>query len=99
MIWLFPSPNWHRTVEPLCFVTAARFAHEMVPFFVEASTVVATQMLEHPLRCRVVHATLRRALLPRFPYCIFYRVDQDHVVVLAALHGSRDPSDRLDRRP
>ena len=64
-----------------------------------AVDVVLEQTLEHPLRCRVVHATVRRALLPRFPYCIFYRVDQDHVVVLAVLHGRRDTSDWPDHRP
>ena len=67
--------------------------------FVVTVDVMLEQIHEHPLRCRVVHAALRRALLPRFPYSIFYCVDHDHLVVLGVLHGSRDPSVWLDRRP
>lgn len=59
--------------------------------FVAAVDVSIEQILEQPLRCRVVHPALRRALLPRFPCCIFCREDQDQVLVLAVLHGSRDP--------
>ncbi len=67
--------------------------------FVAAVDVALEQILEHPLRFRVAHAPWRRALLPRFPYCTFYRADQEQVLVLAVLHGSRDPSHRLGRRP
>ena len=33
----------------------------------------------------------RRALLVRFPYAVYYRVDRDVVDILACLHGSRSP--------
>jgi plasmid stabilization system protein ParE len=45
----------------------------------------------HPLRFRVVRSTLRRALVQRFPYAIYYRVVGDLVLVEGFLHGSRDP--------
>jgi len=38
-----------------------------------------------------VHGEVRRALLSRFPYAIFYRVESKRVVVLAVLHTARDP--------
>lgn len=38
----------------------------------------------------VVRARIRRAVLRRFPYLVFYVVDQE-IVVLACLHASRDP--------
>jgi len=38
-----------------------------------------------------VHGEVRRALVSRFPYGIFYRVESKRVVVLAVLHTARDP--------
>jgi plasmid stabilization system protein ParE len=34
---------------------------------------------------------LRRRRAPRFPYAIFYRVDDDQITVVAVCHTSRDP--------
>jgi plasmid stabilization system protein ParE len=53
---------------------------------------------DHPLRHRVVHRNTRRALLKRFPYGFYYRVDDEVVVVLAFIHGSRHPRSWLRRR-
>jgi len=33
----------------------------------------------------------RRALLRRFPYAVYYRIEGDVIDVLACLHGSRSP--------
>jgi plasmid stabilization system protein ParE len=35
---------------------------------------------------------VRRALVKRFPYSVFYRVYNDRVEVLAVFHNRRDPS-------
>lgn len=40
----------------------------------------------------VVHRSLRRAKVRKFPYNIFYRILPDRVEVVAVLHGRRDPS-------
>jgi plasmid stabilization system protein ParE len=34
----------------------------------------------------------RRAILRRFPYFLYYRIDRDGVDVLACLHSSRSPT-------
>ena len=39
----------------------------------------------------VVHQHVRRALLRRFPYGVFYVVEGSAVVVLAVFHCQRDP--------
>jgi plasmid stabilization system protein ParE len=39
----------------------------------------------------VVRARIRRAVLRRFPYLVFYVVDRE-IIVLACLHASRDPN-------
>ena len=37
------------------------------------------------------HGEVRRAVVSRFPYAIFYRVEARRVVVLTVLHTARDP--------
>lgn len=46
---------------------------------------------EGPLQFPVVHRKLRRAGVRRFPYGIFFEVEESRVVVIACLHGRRDP--------
>ena len=49
------------------------------------------RITEFPLASPVVHRATRRYLLARFPYCLFYRVVGDGLVVVALLHAARDP--------
>jgi plasmid stabilization system protein ParE len=49
------------------------------------------RIASHPESYPVVHRTVRRALLRRFPYCIFYVPESEHVVVIGCLHARRDP--------
>jgi toxin ParE1/3/4 len=44
-----------------------------------------------PERWPVIHREVRRCLVKRFPFAIFYRVGSDVVTVLAAAHTSRRP--------
>jgi len=39
----------------------------------------------------IVHRDVRKALVRRFPYAVFYRVRAGRVVVLAVFHAKRDP--------
>jgi len=38
-----------------------------------------------------VHGEVRRAVVSRFPYAVFYRIETKRVVVLTVLHTARDP--------
>jgi plasmid stabilization system protein ParE len=38
-----------------------------------------------------VYGDVRRALVSRFPYAVFYRVERRQVLVLTVLHTARDP--------
>jgi plasmid stabilization system protein ParE len=38
-----------------------------------------------------VHGDVRRAIVSRFPFAVFYRVEASRIVVLAVLHTARDP--------
>jgi plasmid stabilization system protein ParE len=44
-----------------------------------------------PRMYAMVFRDVRRAKIRRFPYLIYYRVQQDRIEVIAVLHGSRDP--------
>lgn len=46
-----------------------------------------------PLQYQDVRSGVRRALLRRFPYVVYFAVEPDVVVVLAVLHASRDPAE------
>jgi plasmid stabilization system protein ParE len=40
----------------------------------------------------LIHGPMRRALLRRFPYCIFYVVEAERVVIHGCFHARRDPA-------
>ena len=39
----------------------------------------------------MVYKNQRRAILRRFPYCVFYIIEDERIVVTAVLHAKRDP--------
>jgi plasmid stabilization system protein ParE len=46
---------------------------------------------ENPHIFPVVHRNTHRAIIHRFPFGVYYRVEDDLIVVVAAMHGSRHP--------
>lgn len=48
----------------------------------------------NPLLYPRVEADIRRASLRRFPYSLFYVIDDDKVQVLSCFHQHRDPKNR-----
>ena len=46
----------------------------------------------NPRMHRVVLGDIRKAIVTRFPYCVFYRPDPGRVEVIAVFHTSRDPA-------
>ena len=45
----------------------------------------------NPLAHPAVHGEVRRALVRRFPYGVFYLLEERTIVVLAVFHAQRDP--------
>lgn len=43
------------------------------------------------------HRNVRRALLRKFPYGIFYLIEADRLIVLACFHARRDPKQWQER--
>ena len=47
---------------------------------------------ENPKRSPRVHGEVRRAVTKRFPFGVFYLMEDDCIVVVAVIHASRDPA-------
>jgi plasmid stabilization system protein ParE len=46
---------------------------------------------KNPFACPLIYRNVRRKLLPRFPYGLFYLVENELIFVVACFHVKRDP--------
>ena len=58
-----------------------------------ASEVRATiqKILVSPSRWRVLEEDVRRCLVRVFPYSVLYTVEADFILIIAIMHGKREP--------
>jgi plasmid stabilization system protein ParE len=68
-------------------VRDASLAHR----FVEAIEDAIRRIVESPLSWRVVDDDVRRCLTRHFPYAVLYTVDGDDILIVAIMHGHREP--------
>lgn len=60
--------------------------------FLRAVDAIFASIRRHPLAFPIVYKQMRRALLRRFPYGIFYIVeDSSKIAVLGCFHAKRHP--------
>ena len=59
--------------------------------FVEAGDDALASIIRNPLAYPVIRNVVRRTLTKRFPYGVFFLVEDETVVILAILHQARDP--------
>ena len=59
--------------------------------FLDEVLGVCETISENPHMYPVVHRHTRRAVIHRFPFGIYYRVEKESIVVVAVMHGSRHP--------
>ena len=67
--------------------------------FLDAIGVVLDAIAVRPSAFAVVHRDLRRALVPRFPYVVLYRLASDRVIVVACMHAKQSPRRWTAREP
>ena len=59
--------------------------------FTAALADILQRIAERPLLFRRAHNEIRRAVLARFPYAVYFRVHGSEIIVLA-VHGRQDPA-------
>ncbi len=66
--------------------------------FLDEVRAAYDRVADSPLAYQTLRSGIRRALVRRFPYAIYFTVEGNVVVVLAVLHVSRDPAEWQRRR-
>jgi plasmid stabilization system protein ParE len=66
--------------------------------FLEVLDATVARVEDNPFQYQEVHKGIRKALMPRFPYSILFRVTDDEIVILACFHARRDPRRWQSRR-
>lgn len=65
--------------------------------FLDAIAAAMRELARDPERERHYHRNFRRALLPRFPYKIFYQLIGERIVDFRVLHAKQEHAQRLSR--
>ena len=65
--------------------------------FVDEIELGIQHILEYPRAWPVVEQDVRRHLITRFPYGIYYTVENDYILIIAVMHMSRKPGYWKDR--
>ncbi len=60
--------------------------------FVAEVDAALSRVAANPSQQEVLHRGTRRAMVHRFPYGVFYRVEEDAIVVFCVIHLHRDPA-------
>lgn len=59
--------------------------------FVSCVEDAINQILEAPLRWRVLEDDVRRCLVRIFPYAVLYTIEPEFVLIVAVMHCHREP--------
>jgi plasmid stabilization system protein ParE len=60
--------------------------------FLDELRATYNRIADGPFKYQELRAGIRRALLKRFPYAIYFAIEAEIIVVAAVLHASRDPA-------
>jgi plasmid stabilization system protein ParE len=66
--------------------------------FLDAVTATLKRIENNPQQFPLVYGDKRRALLKRFPYGLYFRVEPTVAVVVGCFHGHRNPKAWQSRR-
>ena len=66
--------------------------------FMESIDEALSRILTNPDQYPIVYRSLRRYVVRRFPFAIFYEVASGEVEVIAVFHSRRDPERWKSRR-
>jgi toxin ParE1/3/4 len=89
---------------------ARRDALEAFRYYEERQTGLGARFRDHldvaisriqrsPERYPLVYRNLRRTLVDRFPYLVFYQMAEDSLLVVAVMHARQNPKTWMSRAP
>jgi plasmid stabilization system protein ParE len=66
--------------------------HDLGTEFTDAVYAFLDEIFATPLTRRLVYKEYRRGFMRRFPYAVYYRVNNDEVVISLVFHAARNPA-------
>ena len=60
--------------------------------FVAEVDAAMSRVAQNPLQYQVLHRETRRAIVRRFPYGVFHRIERSTIIVFCVSHLHRDPT-------
>jgi len=65
--------------------------------FLDEILATCNGIAKNPQMYPLVHRATRRAVIDKFPFGIYYRIENGLVTIIAVMHGSRDPNNWRNR--
>lgn len=65
--------------------------------FTKAIQTLVARICEQPTSFPIVAKDVHQAIERQFPFSVLYRIRDNHVVIIAIFHASRDPQSWQDR--
>jgi len=62
-----------------------------IAFFREMERQIQN-IADNPMRFPVIYNDVRRAILMKFPYILYFKIENESAIVIACFHSSRNPS-------
>ncbi|MBX9577835.1 MAG: type II toxin-antitoxin system RelE/ParE family toxin [Chthoniobacterales bacterium] len=76
---LFEASSWYKTKEPTLGAD-----------FLATFERLLTRLEDHSKVSSRYYKNFRRVMLPRFPYKVFYRLEDHEIIIFRVLHAKRD---------
>ena len=64
---------------------------ELAQDFIDSVESAIFKVIEFPRRCPVIKGTVCRCLTRKFPYAVLYAIEEDYILIVAVMHGSKKP--------
>jgi plasmid stabilization system protein ParE len=61
--------------------------------FLDELRATYVRILDHPFGYQDLRSGIRRALTRRFPYGVYFSIEEEVIVIVAVLHTARDPEE------
>ncbi len=76
----------------------ADMSHRLAESFINAVETGIENILTSPEAWQIVEEDVRRHIIPRFPFGIYYCIEDDRVFIYVVMHMSRPPDYWKSRR-